>query len=417
VPPLGLCHGATPLPPFLLPTLPLPALYETAVEQRRRVLEVYLQELLCLQPRPVELNTFLDINAHLGYGTTATTTATTAATQPAAATNATAGSSSSATGGVPASAATGATAPAGGAGGAASTAASSPAASTAVPAGATTYPAAGGDGGAATAPSVGDGSGAAAASGLPAGAAGAAASAPGAPPTAAAAASRGGPLQPGALTAAALARLREGIVTVDDFELLRVLGKGSFGKVFLVRLLLTGQVYAMKVLKKSDVVRRRQIEHTKAERRIQGGIDHPFIVGLRFAFQTADKLYMVTDYWCVRALHTFDDDVGSSHTHAAGVAAMGQWAPRQRNAAAGRLQWRRGCGALHIRRRPPLSHPALPPPFIHAPPLPYPNCSAGGELFFHLKKLRTFPEGMVRFFAAELVCALAHLHSLAIVYR
>jgi hypothetical protein len=45
----------------------------------------------------------------------------------------------------------------------------------------------------------------------------------------------------------ALARLREGNVGVDDFELLRVLGKGSFGKVFLVRLLATGQVYAMKV--------------------------------------------------------------------------------------------------------------------------------------------------------------------------
>ncbi len=59
----------------------------------------------------------------------------------------------------------------------------------------------------------------------------------------------------------ALARLREGNVGVDDFELLRVLGKGSFGKVFLVRLLATSQVYAMKVLKKSEVVRRRQVEH------------------------------------------------------------------------------------------------------------------------------------------------------------
>lgn len=113
-------------------------------------------------------------------------------------------------------------------------------------------------------------------------------------------------------------RLRSGNVGLDDFELLRVLGKGSFGKVFLVRLIATGEVYAMKVLKKSEVVRRRQVEHTKAERRIMGGIDHPFVVALRFAFQTADKLYMVTDY-----------------------------------------------------------------------------CK-GGELFFHLKKFRTFPEPMVR---------------------
>lgn len=77
------------------------------------------------------------------------------------------------------------------------------------------------------------------------------------------------------------ARLREGQLTVDDFELLRVLGKGSFGKVFLVRMIPTGGIYAMKVLKKSDVVRRRQVEHTKAERRIMEGVDHPFIVQLR----------------------------------------------------------------------------------------------------------------------------------------
>jgi serum/glucocorticoid-regulated kinase 2 len=144
---------------------------------------------------------------------------------------------------------------------------------------------------------------------------------------------------PLAASAEGLARLARGEVNVDDFELLKVLGKGSFGKVFLVRMLLTGQVYAMKVLKKSDVVRRRQVEHTKAERRIMGAIDHPFIVSLRFAFASADKLYMITDY-----------------------------------------------------------------------------CK-GGELFFHLKKFRTFPEAMVRFFAAELVCALSHLHSLDVVYR
>lgn len=89
----------------------------------------------------------------------------------------------------------------------------------------------------------------------------------------------------GKLNADFIQRLREGKLGLDDFELLRVVGKGSFGKVFLVRLIATGQVYAMKVLKKSEVVRRRQVEHTKAERRIMGGIDHPFVVSLRFAFQ------------------------------------------------------------------------------------------------------------------------------------
>ena len=55
-------------------------------------------------------------------------------------------------------------------------------------------------------------------------------------------------------------------MTVNDFELLRVLGKGSFGKVFLVRLLQGNEIYAMKVLKKSEVQRRKQVEHTRTER-------------------------------------------------------------------------------------------------------------------------------------------------------
>jgi hypothetical protein len=48
----------------------------------------------------------------------------------------------------------------------------------------------------------------------------------------------------------------------------------------------------MKVLKKSEVVRRRQVEHTRAERRIMGGIDHPFVVALRFAFQPAASYFL-----------------------------------------------------------------------------------------------------------------------------
>ena len=95
---------------------------------------------------------------------------------------------------------------------------------------------------------------------------------------------------------AAAARLHRGQVGIEDFELLRVLGKGSFGKVFMVRMVATKRVYAMKVLKKQDIIRRQQVEHTRAERRILGEIEHPFIVSLRFAFQTPTKLYLVTDY-------------------------------------------------------------------------------------------------------------------------
>ena len=149
-----------------------------------------------------------------------------------------------------------------------------------------------------------------------------------------------------------------GKVSIEDFELLKTLGKGSFGRVFLVRrvqrdagLAALGSgaeekgnnhnLYAMKVLKKSEVKRRRQVEHTKTERHIMGtiGQSHPFIVTLQYAFQTKDKLYMVTNY------------------------------------------------------------------------------CRGGELFFHLKKMRRFTEEMCRFYSAEIILALDHLHKNDIVYR
>jgi len=86
--------------------------------------------------------------------------------------------------------------------------------------------------------------------------------------------------------------------TLDDFELVRVLGKGSYGKVLLVRHSRGGQgkLYAMKVLKKTDVVQRRQVEHTMAERRVLQNVQYPFIVSLHYAFQTPTKLHLVIDY-------------------------------------------------------------------------------------------------------------------------
>lgn len=85
-------------------------------------------------------------------------------------------------------------------------------------------------------------------------------------------------------------------VTLEDFELIRVIGKGSFGKVTLVKKKDTEQLYAMKVLSKPNVIKRKQVEHTRTERRVLGQINHPFIVALHFAFQTEQKLYFVLDY-------------------------------------------------------------------------------------------------------------------------
>lgn len=86
------------------------------------------------------------------------------------------------------------------------------------------------------------------------------------------------------------------IVTKDDFELLTVIGKGSFGKVMQVRKKDDGKIYAMKVLRKDTIIARKQVTHTKSEKNILMKIQHPFIVNLNYAFQTKDKLYMILDY-------------------------------------------------------------------------------------------------------------------------
>lgn len=85
-------------------------------------------------------------------------------------------------------------------------------------------------------------------------------------------------------------------VTQQDFDLLKVIGKGSFGKVMLVRKKDDGAVYAMKVLRKDAIIKRRQVAHTQAERDILTKLKHPFIVNLNFAFQTKDKLFMILDF-------------------------------------------------------------------------------------------------------------------------
>ena len=84
------------------------------------------------------------------------------------------------------------------------------------------------------------------------------------------------------------------------FQLLKVLGKGGYGKVFQVRKTTSpdnGKIFAMKVLKKASIVRnQKDTAHTKAERNILEEVKHPFIVDLKFAFQTGGKLYLILEY-------------------------------------------------------------------------------------------------------------------------
>ncbi|ELP92263.1 protein kinase, putative [Entamoeba invadens IP1] len=85
-------------------------------------------------------------------------------------------------------------------------------------------------------------------------------------------------------------------VTQDDFDLVRVIGRGSFGKVMLVQKKDDKKYYAMKILRKDVVKERKQVDHTKAEKTVLMQISHPFIVKLYYAFQTADKLYMILEF-------------------------------------------------------------------------------------------------------------------------
>lgn len=85
-------------------------------------------------------------------------------------------------------------------------------------------------------------------------------------------------------------------VSEADFEKLRVIGRGTFGKVFQARKKDTGRIYAMKVLKKDHVVKNNAVKHTMSENHVLKNINHPFIVNLKYAFQTSSHLYMVIDY-------------------------------------------------------------------------------------------------------------------------
>eukprot|EP01099_Mayorella_cantabrigiensis_P002140 TRINITY_DN1941_c0_g1_i1.p1 TRINITY_DN1941_c0_g1~~TRINITY_DN1941_c0_g1_i1.p1 ORF type:complete len:267 (-),score=38.28 TRINITY_DN1941_c0_g1_i1:491-1291(-) len=85
-------------------------------------------------------------------------------------------------------------------------------------------------------------------------------------------------------------------IGLNDFELLKVIGKGSFGKVMQVRKKDNGKIYAMKILNKKTIIERQELEHTKAEKNILQKLVHPFLVNLNYSFQTEDKLYFVMDY-------------------------------------------------------------------------------------------------------------------------
>ena len=91
-------------------------------------------------------------------------------------------------------------------------------------------------------------------------------------------------------------RVTKGKYSLVDFEILRTLGTGSFGRVHLVQSRHNQRFYAVKVLKKAQVVKMKQVEHTNDERRMLGEVKHPFLITLWGTFQDARNLYMVMDF-------------------------------------------------------------------------------------------------------------------------
>lgn len=134
-------------------------------------------------------------------------------------------------------------------------------------------------------------------------------------------------------------RQEQSSLNMEAFELLKVIGKGSFGKVMQVRKKDTSRIYALKTIRKAHIVSRSEVTHTLAERTVLAQVNNPFIVPLKFSFQSPDKLYLVLA-------------------------------------------------------------------FIN-----------GGELFHHLQREGRFNEERSRFYAAELLVALEHLHGFNVIYR
>ncbi|KAF5294018.1 hypothetical protein FQA39_LY13572 [Lamprigera yunnana] len=128
-------------------------------------------------------------------------------------------------------------------------------------------------------------------------------------------------------------------VTLENFEFLKVLGKGTFGKVILCREKATRRLFAIKILKKEVIIQKDEVAHTLTENRVLRSTNHPFLTSLKYSFQTNDRLCFVMEY------------------------------------------------------------------------------VNGGELFFHLSRERVFSEDRTRFYGAEIISALAYLHSQGIIYR
>uniref|UniRef100_A0A8C6LNK9 Ribosomal protein S6 kinase n=1 Tax=Nothobranchius furzeri TaxID=105023 RepID=A0A8C6LNK9_NOTFU len=183
-------------------------------------------------------------------------------------------------------------------------------------------------------------------------------------------------------------------VGMENFELLKVLGTGAYGKVFLVRKNTghdAGQLYAMKVLKKAAIIQKaKTTEHTRTERQVLENIrQSPFLVTLHYAFQTQSKLHLI---------------LGESRNTRRFT---------ERSVSLAVLSRCCFCPAVCLSSVFSLSLSVC----VCVCVCVCTDYVSGGEMFTHLYQRDHFSEEAVRIYIGEIILALEHLHKLGIVYR
>ena len=110
-------------------------------------------------------------------------------------------------------------------------------------------------------------------------------------------------------------------VTINDFEIIKPISRGAFGKVYLSKKCSSNDLYAIKILKKDDMIRKNMVAHVLAERKVLSISNNPFVVKMYYAFQSKSNLYIVMEYMIggdlssiLGALGTFDQNMVRIYT-------------------------------------------------------------------------------------------------------
>lgn len=92
------------------------------------------------------------------------------------------------------------------------------------------------------------------------------------------------------------AKKRDEETTLDDFVFRKVIGQGSFGKVYMVQHKCSGKTYAMKSIRKDVVIDSEQLENLRLEKHIMLCVEHPFLISMEYVFQRELRIYFLMDF-------------------------------------------------------------------------------------------------------------------------